>query len=243
MIQKYKEGKLSDAEMAQVEADLMAQMFRRQEDNKVRDSLKKWAALAAQDDLTETARVESTRMTVVHSKNRSWTWLAAAASVAVLVVASWWFFSKPNTSESNTVLALADTYLKSDAAPIWSTTMDNTTIVQREEKAKDAYRNGAYDDACSLFEALPPTKKEHYFYLGIAALKQQKPDAAKAVEHLLKARTLANGWQEDATNWYLALAYIRMGKTEAAQIELNNIVKIGRDNVRRAEALLKKMAE
>ena len=63
----------------------------------------------------------------------------------------------------------------------------------------------------------------------------------KAVDNLLKTRTLAAGWQEDATNWYLALAYLQLGKKVEAQTELQNIVKIGRDNVTRAEDILKKL--
>jgi predicted Zn-dependent protease len=136
---------------------------------------------------------------------------------------------------------LADTHIKGDVAPVWSTTMDETKVEAQEAKAKDAYRNAAFDEAVVLFEAIPPTKKEHFFYLGIAALKQPKADAPKAVDNLLKARIVANGWQEDATNWYLALAYIKLKKTTEARTELNNIIKIGRDNVSRAEELLKIM--
>jgi tetratricopeptide (TPR) repeat protein len=243
MLEKYKQGELTDELMEQTEADLLRQMFRRQEDNRVREDLKRLATLADNEVIDETERTQNTRMTVVHRSNPSWTWMAAAASVALLAVASWWLFLKPQPTTTSNTMAMVETYLKTDAAPVWSTTMDNTTVEQQEAKAKDAYQNGTYAEAVALFEGLPPTKKEHFFYLGISALKQQKPDAKKAVDNLLKARTLANGWQEDATNWYLALAYLQLGQNEEARKELNNIVKIGRDNVNRSEELLKKMTE
>ena len=241
MLKQYKQGELTDAQMGQVEDDLMAQMFRREEDNRVRENLKRLAVLTEQADSEEENRGQNTRMTVVHRSNRSWTWLAAAASVALLAVAGWWLFLKPNPTAPLSINAVADTYLKNDAAPVWRTTMGGTTE-EREAKAKEAYQSNDFTKAVALFEAIPPSKKEHFFYLGISALKQQTPDAPKAVDNLLKARSLANGWEEDTTNWYLALGYLKWGKTLEAQAELNNIVKIGRDNVEKAEALLKKMA-
>ena len=216
-------------------------MFRKQKEDALRNDLKKLAALAANEETAAAEPMQNTRMTVVHRSNNQRIWWAAAASVAVLAVASWWFFLKPKPTELLDNQTLADTYLKRDAAPVWSTTMDNTTVEEREAKAKEAYRNNDFDNAVPLFEAIPPSKKEHFLYLGVSALKQQKPDAQKAIDNLLKARAIANGWQEDATNWYLALAYLQAGKTEEARKELNNIVKIGRDNVSRAEEILKKM--
>ena len=44
MIEKYKRGELSEEQMSQLEADLMAQMFKRQTDNAVRNDLKSLAA-------------------------------------------------------------------------------------------------------------------------------------------------------------------------------------------------------
>lgn len=240
MLEKYKKGELNDAQIEQVEGDLINQMFRKQKEDALRNDLKKLAALAADEEIDENERVQNTRMTVVHRSNNQRIWWAAAASIAVLAVASWWFFMKPNSVESFDNQTLADTYIKSDAAPIWGRTMGETAE-EREEKAKEAYLNADFGKAIPLFEAIPPSKKEHYLYLGIAALKQQKPDAQKAIDNLLKARTLGNGWQEDVINWYLALAYLQAGKTEEARTELNNIMKIGRDNVSRAEEILKKI--
>ena len=241
MVEKYKKGELNDAQMEQVEADLFQQMFRRQKETTLRNDLKKLAALAVHEDSDAKESVQNTHMTVVHRRNRSWTWLAAAASVALLVVASWWLFLKPKTISPLSITAHADNYLKNDAAPIWSTTMGDAKEEEREAKAKDAYQNAAFSEAVGLFEAIPPTNKEHFFYLAIAALKQQNPDAPNALTNLLKARAVANGWQEDATNWYVALAYIQLGKTTEAKAELNNIIKIGRDYVNRAQELLKIM--
>lgn len=240
MLEKYKNSELTDAQMEQVEADLLHQMFRKQKEDALRNDLKKLAALAADEETSATEQMQNTPMTVVHRSNNQRKWWAAAASVAVLAVASWWLFLKPKTDAPLSISALADTYIKDKAAPVWSTTMGGTTE-EREAKAKEAYQNADFDNAVPLFEAIPPTQKEHFFYLGIAALKQRQIDASKAVDDLLKARTLANGWQEDAINWHLALAYIHLGKKEEARLELNNIVKIGRDNVSRAEELLKIM--
>jgi tetratricopeptide (TPR) repeat protein len=242
MLEKYKKGELAEEQMEQVEADLIHKMFRKQKEDALRNDLKKLAALADNEEIAVAEPVQNTRMTVVHRSNNQRIWWAAAASVAVLAVASWWFFLKPKPTELFDNQTLADTYLKRDAAPVWSTMMDTTTVAERELKAKEAYQNADFEKAIPLFEAIPPSKKEHYFYLGVAALKQQKMDAQKAIDNLLKARALANGWQEDAINWYLALAYLQVGKTEEARKELNNIVKIGRDNVSRAEEILKKMS-
>ena len=44
MIEKYKKGELSEEQMSQLEADLIAQMFKRQTDNAVRNDLKSLAA-------------------------------------------------------------------------------------------------------------------------------------------------------------------------------------------------------
>lgn len=239
MIDKYKKGELSDEQAEQLEADLMRQMFRKEKENALRSDLKKLAASISDTENTEGVAISG--LTVAHRSNRSWTWLAAAASVAILVVAGWWLFLKPQTIEPFNNETLADTYLKKDAAPVWSATMGSETPEAQEAKAKEAYQKGDFTQAISLFEAIPPTTKEHFFYLGVAALKQQKPDAQKTIDNLLKARTLANGWQEDATNWYLALAYIRLGKITEARTELNNIIKIGRDNVNSAKELLQKL--
>jgi tetratricopeptide (TPR) repeat protein len=239
MIDKYKKGELSEEQTEQLEADLMRQMFRKEKENALRSDLKKLAASISDTENTE--GVATNGLTVSHRSNRSWTWLAAAASVAILVVAGWWLFLKPQTIEPFNNETLADTYLKKDASPVWSATMGNETPEEKEAKAKEAYQKNDFTQAISLFEAIPPTTKEHFFYLGVAALKQQKPDAQKTIDNLLKARTLANGWQEDATNWYLALAYIRLGKITEARTELNNIIKIGRDNVNSAKELLQKL--
>ena len=164
-----------------------------------------------------------------------------AASLAILAVAAWWLLQKPKGNNVLSVETLADTYIKGDAMPIWSTTMDNSTVTLREAQAKEAYQKNDFSKTIELFEGLPPTTKEHFFYLGIAALKQEKPDAQKAINSLLKTRALAQGWQEDATNWYLALAYLQLGKKTEARAELTNIVQIGRDNAVRAADLLKKL--
>jgi tetratricopeptide (TPR) repeat protein len=240
MLEKYKKGELNDAQIEQVEGDLINQMFRKQKEDALRNDLKKLAALAADEEIDENERVQNTRMTVVHRSNNKSLWWAAAASIAVLAVASWWFFMKPKSAESFDNQTLADTYIKSDAAPIWGRTMGGTAE-EREEKAKEAYLNADFEKAIPLFEAIPPSKKEHFLYLGVSALKQQKSDAQKAIENLLKARTIGNGWEEDVINWYLVLAYLQSGKTDEARKELNNIIKIGRDNVIRAEDILKKM--
>lgn len=246
MIDKYKKGELSEEQTEQLEADLMRQMFRKEKENTLRSDLKNLAANISDTENTDSSRslgegVATSGLTVAHRSNRSWTWLAAAASVAILVVAGWWLFLKPQAVEPFNNETLADTYVKKDAAPVWSATMGNETPEEKEAKAKEAYQKGDFTQAVSLFEAIPPTTKEHFFYLGVAALKQQKPDAQKTIDNLLKARTLANGWQEDATNWYLTLAYIRLGKITEAQTELNNIIKIGRDNVNSAKELLQKL--
>jgi hypothetical protein len=245
MIDKYKKGELSENEMEQIEDDLLHQMLRKQQEGNLRSDLKKLAASLNEEESLQTNEIKKNNtstegLKVVHRANRSWTWLAAAASVVLLAVASWWIFIKPSSNNLEDE-ALAMTYLKADKPPVWSTTMNNSILEERENKAKEAYQNADFTNVINLLASMPPSKKEHFFYIGVAYLKQPQMDAAKAIDNLSKARALADGWQEDNLNWYLALAYIHAKNTTEARKELNNIIRIGRDNVARSELLLSEL--
>lgn len=240
MLDKYKKRELSEEQMEQLEEKWLYQMFRQENESKLRSELKTLADSLKDEADTEGGEIPKTTLTVAHRSNHIVMGWAAAASIAILAVAGWWLFLKPTPSTPTDAFSLVDTYLKKENAPVWSTTMSGEpSVAEKEASAKEAYQKGEFARAISLFNTIPPNTKEHYFYMGISALKQPEPNASLAIESLLKARKLANGWQEDAINWHLALAYIRANKKEEARKELQNIIQIGRDNTAKAETLLK----
>lgn len=245
MIDKYKNGALSAAEMAKVEEELLKKMMERKEDEAVRQSLRQLAATL--DDAKDTdasapkmehASVEKPKMQVVH-RNR-WRIWAAAATVLLLLGTAWWFLWRSNTIDLNAE-ALAAQYVSTEKAPILSNVMADDTITATEQAARDAYIQGDYAAAVRNFEALPPSTAAQFFYLGIALLKQPEANYSGAIDNLLQARKLGNGWQEDAINWHLALLYLGQKNTSKARKELEHIISVGRDNVAKANLLLKKL--
>ena len=246
MIDKYKKGILSEQEMDQTEEKLLKKMFDRKADEEVRQNLRfqlevlNTSSETSEDTstLTPDADAPGSALRVVH-RNKWMTW-AAAASVLLVLGAAWWFFGR-STVEDLAAEAFAANYLKTEVAPSLSNVMDDSQVTATEQAARDAYLQGDFVKAARGFAGIPPATAAQLFYLGIAYLKQAKPNYSSAVNGLLQARKLGNGWQEDAINWHLALAYLGQKRNTEAQQELENIISVGRDNVAKAQLLLEKM--
>jgi hypothetical protein len=240
MIDKYKKGALSEAEMEQVEETLLKKLWDNAEDTKIRASLRQ---ILANEALTENEAAPSItlhkpQLKVVHR----FRWIAGAAAATILFVvgAAWWFFAAPNTSRLNAT-GLALHYLKTEAAPSLNNVMDDAEVAALEQAAREAYNKGDFALAAQSFAKIPPTTPAHFFYLGIALMKQSPANYPGAINSLLQARKLGKGWQEDALNWHLALAYLAQNDRTLAKEELNRIVQMGRDNVRKASELMNKL--
>ncbi len=103
-----------------------------------------------------------------------------------------------------------------------------------------AYEKGNYSKAVDLFTELYEQTNEPYylFYKANALLKMDKAEEAIPVlkEHLKSKDTL-----KDKSNWYLALAYIKVADTKKAKELLNRISEKELYNYKKAKKILKKM--
>ncbi|MDX2068426.1 MAG: hypothetical protein SFV55_08365 [Haliscomenobacter sp.] len=248
MIDKYKKGELSEAEMEAIEETLLQKLVQKQDEDKLRENLKRIAtSLEIETNQNPEATSSSTPTSLAASKatrRRIWLSIAIAAATILGPVALAWLgkqFLKSSWSESAPELAL--NFLKQESAPSLSNTMNDDSLSTAEQAARTAYIEQRYQKAAQLFAALPPSTAQQHFYLGISALKQEKPNFTLAETHLLQARSFGKGWQEDAINWHLALVYLSTNQASAARKELENIVTIGREHVNQAEMLLIKLEQ
>ncbi len=243
MLDKYKKGELSESEMEQLEEALLQKLAEKQAEDKLRQNLLGIAESLRTETNNAAEAAEKTTaspgpLKVAH--RQLWVAWAAAAAVLLVLLAVWWLMSPSNNASLNAP-QMALQYLKQENAPILSNSMADDTLSTAEQAARSAYLEKNYAAAVLFFKKLPPTTASHHFYLGVAALKQENPDFALAETHLLQARSLGQGWQEDAINWHLALLYLGQKDTSKARKELETILKVGRDNVAKADLLLKKL--
>jgi hypothetical protein len=242
MIDKYKKGELSESEMEQIEEALLQKLAEKRAEDKLRQNLRGIAeSLRAETNKAEKDKEKPASPSPLKVAHRQlWVVRATAAAVLLVLLALWWLMSPVNNASLNAP-QMALQHLEQENAPILSNSMADDTLSAVEQAARSAYLEKKYAVAVQLFEKLPPTTAAHHFYLGIAALKQEKPDFALAETHLLQARSLGQGWQEDAINWYLALLYLGQKNTSKARQELERIISVGRDNVAKADLLLQKL--
>jgi len=95
------------------------------------------------------------------------------------------------------------------------------------ESAMDKYDNNDYTGAIPLFEQTLKTDPDNYdalFFAGVSYLSANNPD--KAISCLTKVSGIVKGEFYEASKWYLALAYIKKNKNDAAKILLNDIIQM-----------------
>lgn len=137
-------------------------------------------------------------------------WLAAA-SVLLLIAAGLWWFGAQNSREQR----LFTHYYQQDPGLI--TAMSNTDHYAFDRAMVD-YKTGKYQEAIrtweSLLESKPGNDTLNYF-IGNASLALK--DYKKGIRSLEKVTSLSKSYFLADAHWYLGLALLHDGQTEAAE--------------------------
>jgi len=143
-------------------------------------------------------------------------WLAAAATVALLVVALTWM---NNTALSN------DQLFASNFEPyeLGLTQRGDTeaTLMTIEQ----LYSNGQYQEAIPLFETLIEENEDLiYLQLGAGVSKLANNQAQEALTHFEVIIDRGDLLFKDHAIWYSALAYLKLGNSQKAKSTLQILV-------------------
>jgi tetratricopeptide (TPR) repeat protein len=159
-------------------------------------------------------------------------WLAAASVVLLLGVS--YFFNMGQKLSTDVLFAQNFEPYRNVIAPIvrGNEQSDEKTL------AFMAYEKGEYQTAITLFTKLYTATKEPYylFYKANALLKLERANEAipLLVAHLKTKDTLT-----EKTNWYLALAYLKLKDKQKAREFLNKVITNGLYKNKEAKKLLK----
>ncbi len=169
------------------------------------------------------------------TQKRSYTKWLVAASIALLLGLTY-FINTNNKATGNELFASYFVPYRNVVHPIVRSNE------QQDIKAMAfiAYERGEYKKAITLFTNLYITTEEPYylFYKANALLKLEKADEAipLLLKHLKTKDTLT-----DKTNWYLALAYLKIEDDQKAKKLLNVIITKELYKTKEAQQLLKEI--
>lgn len=165
-----------------------------------------------------------------------WQYSAAAAVIAVVAIVGLWFYSPHETSED-----LFQAYFKPYANVFEPgvRSLDSLNTTPRLE-AFQAYEQGDYEKAATLFTALNKQKPEPgiLLLLGNSNLKLGNIDEAEN-----NFITLSKDFDELdlQAKWYLSLCYLKKGDKERARQILNELGGTEVSYAEKAKELLKKV--
>lgn len=225
-IQKYKEGKLSEAALEQMSEVLINAKLDR-------DKKRAWAKI-----LTEKYGVEESETPKSFWKGKNILWgLMIAASLALFAA-----FFPFNTNASYLDLAdeqIAQLSIMSDQS-IFRKGMHEVDSLRKE--ATLAYANRQFETSEKLLEKVIQSDKQKpidHFYLGLCQLQKAAPEAQKAIASFQKAK--ASQKMQEEINWVLSLAFLKAGETDLAKQELSSIVKNDAYKAEEAKKMLAKL--
>ncbi len=172
------------------------------------------------------------------AKRRSlFPYIAAAASVLILLVALSWLMNR------NTVQTTQDLYASHfepyDISGVKRDGNEEAIIIM-----KQLYTDGKYSEVLPLLEAeleKPEAKfSELSMAIGISNLEQGQPE--KAIKSFEKITLRGDSTFANEVSWYTALAYLKLEDVEKAIALLDPLAKdTGADHHEEAKELLKKL--
>ena len=165
--------------------------------------------------------------------------LRIAATVLLVVGASWWFF-QDNAPRQNG-MDLLEKNLQDITLPTPQARMGSTTTVDEKwESARNAFMDKNYSAAIAQLESLAPRTVEQTFFLAASYMQRASAgDFAQAAVHFQIVLTRKTGNFEKEARWYLALCDLKLGNKDAARPLLEAIKNAQGWKADDAAALLK----
>ncbi len=236
LLKKYQNNELNAADTEGVEKRLVEQAVER-------ELRQKWAALLDREGIDRSATplssaandaIQPTKMTAQRSTMRRF--IMGIAATLLLAVGFWWW-----NVDTKSALGLTDIALKNERFAAPSVRMGQNDDVKNWADAKNAYRDGEFDKAVTLIEAIPTPTVEQQFYVSLSHLYASKPDFEKAALGFKNIIENGQGNFEAESQWFYALSCIKLGQNDAAKQSLQTLLRGQTWKSKEAQALLDKI--
>lgn len=232
LIEKFIQNRLSTEEMS-VFIELLEKDKSLNKEVKLQVSLKK--VVEKNDDSNFRNLISDIESKTVKPKQKYAyvKWLVAASIILVLGLSYFLTLEKNATGQD----LFAD-YFEPYRNIIQPVQRSSDLEQNEKEIAFMAYDHGDYEKAQLLFSSLYTTTDESYylFYKANALLKLERADEAIP---LLLEYNKTNDTLKEKSNWYLALAYLKLNDRPNAKKSLKTVVSDGKFKTKEAKKLLK----
>ncbi|MBL7816531.1 MAG: tetratricopeptide repeat protein [Saprospiraceae bacterium] len=236
LLKKYQNNELNTSDTEGVEKRLIEQAVER-------EMRQKWAKMLESEGverstaptLTATDTDNPVLMTAKRTQQRRL--IVGIAASLLLVVGFWWW-----DVQSTTAIDLANKALFNEHFAAPSVRMGTNDDAKSWADAKNAYRDGQFEQAATLIEAIPTPSVEQQFYLALSLMYAAKPNYEKASALFKSIIDQRSGNFETESQWFYALCCIKLGKNEAAKQSLEAILRGGQKwKMQEAREFLKKL--
>ncbi len=181
------------------------------------DAKKRWQGLLAEKEK------EVKKPKVIPLRRQMFKW-ASVAALFVLAGLSWYLF-RPASGVEN--LVEKEIHLRYPSPVVLMGESQEEEPPPDWRAAIKAYQEGQYDLAIALINKLlseKPGRAEQHFYLGLSYLYASKPDYLQAVANFESSKQLQIAQFGAQADWFIALAFIRLGDKMKAKTILEKIV-------------------
>ena len=236
LLKKYQNNELNAADTEGVEKRLIEQAVER-------EMRQKWGSLLEKKGIDRSttplsselnADIQPTKMTVQRSTMRRF--IMGIAATLLLLVGFWWW-----NMDTQTALDLTDIALKNERFAAPSVRMGQNDDLKNWADAKNAYRDGQFDKAVTLIEAIPTPTVEQQFYVSLSHLYAEKPDFEKAASGFKNIIDNGQGNFEAESQWFYALSCIKLGRKDEAKQSLETLLRGQTWKAKEAKRLLDKL--
>jgi len=160
---------------------------------------------------------EQTSLKVVAKRRSLAPWMAAAATVAFLVIALMWLNNSSTMSSSQIFASNFEPY---ELSMSQRSEGGDATLIKLEQ----LYKSGQYEEALPMFKTLIDQNDQNIHLklgAGISELALEKPEEALPYFEAIIER--GDFLFEDHAVWYTALAYLKMDNQEQAKTFLEKL--------------------
>ncbi|MEZ4848891.1 MAG: hypothetical protein R3B93_09815 [Bacteroidia bacterium] len=222
LIDKYVQEGLSGTEKSKFQTLMQKSEFAEEVD--FRQKLKKASQKGGRDELKalfneldeELEEDEAETQSIpLRSRRFAWyPWAGVAAAVLLLFT----FFLWPSPSEQELFVDHYNSFPNLIAPGDRSGGEQNLL-----DRALKAYEQKDYTEAVHLFEQFPEMSQDERIYYGLSLMLLEKPDEKSILELKAVADDPSARYQQ-AAQWYLALAYLKLENRDASKALIDEII-------------------